>query len=180
MFRLYKSTNSVKVQLVLIVFAASAPALAQASAASSVLTIATITGESQVVPGGIDLLSYSVGVTLPTGVLRATFNDFAFVANTSSASPALLLGVATGRSYPTATLYVQRTDGGQQQYLTYTLSNVSISNYQPSNQSGVSLPTEQFALRYTRIAIEYHVINPDGSLGPPIVTCYDVAMQRTC
>ncbi len=98
-------------------------------------------------------------MSLPTGAPRATFGDFAFVANTSSASPALLLGVATGRLFTTATLYVQRTDGAQQQYLTYTLSNVLISSYQPSNQSGVSLPTEQFALRYTRIAFEYHVIN---------------------
>ncbi len=180
MFRLYKSMDAVKVHLVLGALAAAAPALAQAPAASSVLTITTITGESQIIPGGIDLLSYSLAVNLPIGTTRPTFGDFTFVANTSSASPALLFGIIGGRPFQTATLYVQRTDGAQQQYLTYTLSNASITSYQPGNQSGVSLPTEQFAVKYTRIAIAYRVINPDGSLGPPIITCYDLPLNRFC
>jgi len=39
---------------------------------------------------------------------------------------------------------------------------------------------EVFSLRYARIAIEYHVVNPDGTLGPPILACWDVVRQVAC
>jgi len=170
-----------KVETILAILIASAPVLAQKAptpAASSVLTIGGITGESQTVPGGIDILSYSLSMSVPPGG-RANFGDFTFVANTSSASPALLLNLATGRISATAVLYVRRSDLDQQ-YLKYTLGQVVISSLQPANESYAGLPKEQFSLRYRRIEIEYHVINPDGTLGPPIIACYDLATAREC
>ena len=80
---------------------------------------------------------------------RATFSDFNFTANTSSASPVLLLNMAMQRHSPTATIYVRRTDlDGQLQYLTYTLTDVTVGKVQDSNPSSPGLPVEGFSLRY--------------------------------
>ena len=184
MYRLYKLMFSVKVQLLLAALVGSAPALVLAQsppAAGSVLVIPGVPGESTVVPGGIDILSYSIGAEVPVGMPRANFSDFNFTANTSSASPVLLLNVAMQRHAPTATIFVRRTDlDGQPQYLTYTLTDVTVGKVLDNTPSTPGLPVEGFSLRYARIAIEYHVVNPDGTLGPPILACWDVVRQAAC
>src|SRR5215813_6524217 len=109
MYRFCKLMFSVEVQLLLAALVGSAPALVLAQsppATGSVLVMSGITGESTIVPGGIDILSYSIGAEVPVGMSRATFSDFNFTANTSSASPVLLLNVAMQRHSPTATIYV--------------------------------------------------------------------------
>jgi len=184
MYRLCKLMFSVEVQLLLAALVGSAPALVLAQsppATGSVLVIPGVAGESSVVPGGIDILSYSIGAEVPVGMPRATFTDFNFTANTSSASPVLLLNVAMQRHAPTATIFVRRTDlDGQPQYLTYTLTDVTVGKVLDSTPSTPGLPVEGFSLRYARIAIEYHVVNPDGTLGPPILACWDVVRQAAC
>ena len=85
------------------------------------------------------------------------------------------------RHAPTATIFVRRTDlDGQPQYLTYTLTDVTVGKVLDSTPSTPGLPVEVFSLRYARIAIEYHVVNPDGTLGPPILACWDVVRQVAC
>ncbi len=152
-------------------------ALAQPGA-NSYLSIAGIDGESQTVPGAIDIQSYSFNTRSTGG--RANFSDFTFTATVSKASPPLMLAVAQGQVFANAVLSVRRTDGIQAEFAKFTLTNVIITSYQPSNQSNSVLPTEQFSLSYTRINYEYWVINPDGTQGDHVAGCWDIPRSMRC
>ena len=91
-----------------------------------------------------------------------------------------MLGVAAGTHYPTAVLSVRRTDGLQVEFTRFTLSDVLIISYQPSNQSATTWPTEQFSLTYGRIQFDYWVVNPDGTQGENVSVCWDIPGNRRC
>ena len=143
---------------------------------ASFLSIAGIPGESQTVPGAIDLRSYSFTEHNQGG--RATFGDFTFSANVSKASPSLMLSVANGSHLNTAVLSVRRTQTHPVEFVRYTLSNIQVTSYQP--QPGNTLPVEEFTITYGRIQFEYWTVNPDGTQGERTLTCWDVAQQRSC
>jgi type VI secretion system secreted protein Hcp len=124
----------------------------------------------------IDILSTSVGVQ--SAAPQATFGDFSFVSRESSASPALLLAAASGQQFPSAVLGVRR-GAGNPDYLRYTLTNVTVTRDQISGASS-SVPTEAFALSYSMIQIQYRPQRPDGTLGPPITTCWDLSAGAPC
>ncbi len=153
--------------LVLLFATGSVPALGQGTP-SAQYTL-TINGLS---PDPIPLLNYSLAESrTPT---RVQFGDFAAVAVMSKASPKLMLACANGQIYPSAVLAGQRLDGPQYQFVTITLSNVSITSYQ-LHANGSDLPTEGFSLNFTRIRMEYVALNPDGTLSDPVVTVWDLS-----
>jgi type VI protein secretion system component Hcp len=82
-------------------------------------------------------------------------------------------------AFPNAVLVGQRLDGMQQVFLTITLSNVLVTSYKPA-ASNSDLPKEQFSLSYTRIRTVYQQVNPDGTLGDPVVSCWDIPANRSC
>lgn len=134
----------------------------------------------------IDILTWSWGVsvnapsnpTLPV-VGRPTFNDIAFSAATSKASPTLMLTCAQGKHLKSAVLYVWKTTraGEQLQFFKITLNDVVITSFQQSGSSG-TLPTEQFSLSFAQIVMEYRVQSADGTLGETVKTGWDVARNR--
>jgi type VI secretion system secreted protein Hcp len=85
-----------------------------------------------------------------------------------------MLACANGQIFSSPVIAGQRLDGPQYQFVTITLSNVSITSYQPRS-NGSDLPTESISLSFTRIRMEYVPLNPDGTLGDPIVTTVDVS-----
>jgi type VI protein secretion system component Hcp len=116
--------------------------------------------------------SFNAAVTHPSSA--PIFGDFRLTVSPHSLEPALLLAVANGHVYPTVVLHVHQTDGAQLEYLTYTFSNVTLSSYSTS-ESGGAVPQDNIGLRYTRIREDYRPINPDGTLGSPITSIWDVA-----
>src|SRR6266849_3251277 len=153
-----------------LIFVTGATAFAQSAA---FLSIPGIPGESQTVPGAIDLQSYTFSARAREGLQPPLFGDFNLTATVSKASPLLMLGVGTSHLYGSAVLSVRRTDGLQVEFVKYTLTNVRITSYQP--QPADTLPSEQFTVAYGRIQFDYWIVNPDGSQGENTRTCWDIS-----
>ena len=78
------------------------------AAQSCVLVIPGVQGESAVIPGGMDVLSFSSGLANSDGraiggfggaAARARFSDFHFIKRIDKASPVLFESAATGQHY---------------------------------------------------------------------------------
>ncbi len=150
------------------------------SALASVSTLAQGTPSAQysltingLSPDPVPLSTYSLAEYRPQPT-RVQFADLQAVAVMSQVSPKLMLACANGQIFPSAVLAGQRLDGPQYQFVTITLNNVSITSY-ATHANGSDLPTEEFSLNFTRIRMEYVPLNPDGTLGDPIVTIVDVS-----
>jgi type VI secretion system secreted protein Hcp len=71
-----------------------------------------------------------------------------------------------GTPVASATLIVRGPLG--QEYLKYTFSNIQITGYSiRANSDGA---VESISLHFNTVVTEAHAINPDGSLGPPVIT----------
>jgi type VI secretion system secreted protein Hcp len=174
-FKNESTTIPVIVTLILL----STPVRALAQQVDYFLLISGISGESVDAqhPNWIDISSTSVGIQ---GVPPQTsFGDFSFVSKVSSASPALLSGLASGQHFASAVLAVRRRTQSAD-YLKYTLTDALVTSDRSASGDASSIPTEAFSLTYSKIQIEYRPTRPDGSLGPPIVTCWDVSAGGPC
>jgi type VI secretion system secreted protein Hcp len=140
-----------------------------------------IPGESRdaLFPNSIEASTYSAGVaSIP--VQGATFSDFSFAATLSKASPLLMVAAASGQLISSAVLNVVRNGGQRQRFLTYTLTNVTVTSHHPSGRISGGPLTEEFTLSYGTITVEYRPQNPDGTLGDPITRCWDVQNGQPC
>jgi len=164
--------------------ASSDPPPAPPSSACVIL-IDGVPGESTAVPDGIDLLSFGWGVQnvahghSETG--RVEFNDLTITKKLDKSSPKLLLASAEAERLPSATL-TARKDGSQEPYLTVTLINVLVSNYQTAGSCmDGGVPTDQVSLNYTKIDWTYRQQGADGGfVGNPVRTCWNVRAHRPC
>jgi type VI secretion system secreted protein Hcp len=156
-------------------------ALAMATRPTSALAqnyfaqISGVSGESQDAQhlNWIDVLSLS------GGVVPAQTPSMTFSARSSTASPPLLLGAASGQHFATATLAVRRGAPNNPDYLKYVMTDVVLVNLGFSGSSG-SNPIDQYQLTYSTLQIEYRVQRPDGTYGPPIITCWDFVGGVPC
>jgi type VI protein secretion system component Hcp len=98
---------------------------------------------------------------------RPVFDDLQLVLRPGALDPALWGAVATGQLLPQAVLHV-RTAAGGAEFLTYTLSDVSLSSYHTDN----GLVTVQ--LHFGQVQESDRPIKPDGSLGSPVKFQWDV------
>jgi type VI protein secretion system component Hcp len=94
------------------------------------------------------------------------------------ASVLLLARASTGTRIPNARLSVWAESGTPRQILTYDLVDVTVVGVRQL-QRGDSL-TEEVALNFRRITWSFTVTNPDGSAGPTIVACWDIAQRVAC
>ncbi len=154
------------------------------------LKVGGIQGESldKAHVGEIDVMSFSWGASQTgssvtgggAGAGKVSMQDFHFTMPTSSASPALLLAVATGKHFPEAVLTVRKAGKDSQDYLIYTLKDVLVSSYQVSGSTEDVRPAESLTLNFAKIEIEYRPIDADGRLGTPVKACFDLAENRAC
>lgn len=93
------------------------------------------------------------------------------------ASPLLLQNSLVGQAVgPVTITFVKDAGTGPIRYAQYTLENVLISGYSVS--SGGDTPSESLSLSFTKITFKFTPTNPDGSLGTPIQTTYDLALGK--
>lgn len=93
------------------------------------------------------------------------------------ASPLLLQNSLVGQAVgPVTITFVKDAGTGPIRYAEYTLENVLISGYSVS--SGGDTPSESISLSFTKITFKFTPTNPDGSLGTPIQTTYDLALGK--
>jgi len=137
--------------------------------------------------GEIEIQSFSLGASqrgpgsagggLAAG--KVSLQDFHFTTKVSKASPKLFLACATGEHMKRAVLTCRKAGGGQQEYLTYTLSDVLVSSYQTGGSPTATVPTDQFSLNFSKIEIEYRPQKADGSLDAPVKVGYDLKVGKT-
>jgi type VI secretion system secreted protein Hcp len=149
------------------------------------LQISGIPGESQddKHKDWIDVLSWSWGETHPgpaaagsgasTG--KVQFQDFAFAMSVNKASPALFLACASGQHIKEAKLVARKAGGkGQQEYLTWTFSDLLVSSYVTSGSGGDDVVHDAVTLNFSKAIVSYKAQKADGSLDAPITAGWNV------
>jgi type VI secretion system secreted protein Hcp len=120
--------------------------------------------------GWIDVMSFSWGASQTGGSTgggggagKVQFQDFHFTKHAGKGSPLLMLACASGKHMPAVQVVVTRDKGGKrEEYLKITLTDVLISSYQQSGDSG-GLPVESLSLNFAKIRYDQAVMRPNGS-----------------
>ena len=152
------------------------------------LKTATIKGDSLVrgFENDIQLSSLQFGSGKSVSLQGTTFqsskissSDVIITKQMDSSSPVLVNDLLVGKSLPTVDIYLTKiVNGNLVIYNQIELSNVLFTSYSVS--SGGDNPTESIGLAYTKIATKFTQVNPDGTAGQSITSCWDIVQQRTC
>ena len=135
----------------------------------------------------IDLMSFSFGASqLGThagggggGGGKVSMQDFHFVMKINKASPKLFLACATGEHIKKAVLVCRKAGTTQQEYVTYTFSDLLVSSYQSGGSGGGDIiPTDQISLNFSKIEFEYKTQDAKGILGQPVKVGYDLKANK--
>jgi type VI secretion system secreted protein Hcp len=135
----------------------------------------------------IDVDSWSWGETVPVqpatgagaGAGKVSFQDFHFTTRVSKASPKLFLACASGQHVKEARLVGRKAGKGQQDFLTWTFSNVLVSSYQTSgSEAGDTLPMDHVSLNVSRAKVEYRAQKADGSLDAAVTAGWDAKTNK--
>lgn len=136
--------------------------------------------------GEIDVESWSWGEAHPAapgagsgaGSGKVQMQDFTFTTRVSKASPSLMVACASGKHFKSAVLTARKAGKGQQEFLTFSLSDVLVSAYQTGGAEGEDVPGDSVSLNFSKIQVEYKPQNPDGSLGTSIKAGWDVKQNK--
>lgn len=113
------------------------------------------------------------------GAGKVVFQDIHFTTGVNKASPLLLLACATGQHIKKAVLHVRKQGGDQQEYYTVTMEDLLVSSYQSGGHAGGgTVPTDQFALNFTKITYGYKPQKTDGSLDSEVKAGWDVKANK--
>jgi type VI secretion system secreted protein Hcp len=135
----------------------------------------------------IDVLAWSWGETHPAaphtgsgaGAGKVAFQDFSFTMSVSKASPALFLACASGQHFKEAKLVARKAGKGQQEFLTWTFSDLLVSGYQTGGSEGGDIvPTDQISLNFAKVKVEYRAQKADGSLDAAVSAGWDVKSNK--
>jgi type VI secretion system secreted protein Hcp len=151
------------------------------------LQITGIAGESKEAKhkDWIDVLSWSFGESNPSqpatgggaGAGKVQMQDFNFMAVTSKASPKLFLACATGQHMKEAKLSAVKAGAMQQEYMSWTFSDVLVSGYQIAGSDG-DVSMDSVSLAFSKVKVEYKAQKADGSLDAPIVAGWDAKANK--
>jgi type VI secretion system secreted protein Hcp len=156
---------------------------AAASAATDMfLKLGDIKGESLDAKhkGEIDVLAWSWGESDNTTASRKSkggatapdcIQDLSLTKFVDRATPDILMDAVLGQNINQGTLTLRRAGGIKelaQEYLTLTLSDVTISAYSTGGSGGEDRITENVTLHFQKMEGTYRQQLPDGSLGAPI------------
>lgn len=111
---------------------------------------------------------------------KAAFQDLHFVTPMSKASPKMFLALVTGQHLKEAKLVGRKVGKAQQEFLTYTLSDVLISSYQTAASESADIsPLDSISLNAAKIAVSYKAQKADGSLDAAITAGFDIKANKT-
>jgi type VI secretion system secreted protein Hcp len=135
--------------------------------------------------GEISIASWSWGETQATvpsqggEVGKVSMQDFHFTKAVDKASPKLMLACASGQHIKNAVLSCRKAGGALKDFLTITLTEVTVSSYEIAGNSGAAIdPTDQFALHFAKIEFNYVQQKPDGTMGESTQAGWDVKNNK--
>ena len=134
----------------------------------------------------IDVQSWAWGETGPVGHPgsgggsgKVQIQDLNVTARLSKASPALLLACASGKHLKSAVLTGRKAGKDQIDFLTFSLSDLLVSSYQTGDAEGSEVgPVDSVSLNFAKIAVEYKILKPDGTVGDSIKAGWDAKQQK--
>ena len=157
-------------------------------AAEFFINIAGVEGESRDAKhkGWIEVESWTWGEThasVPAGgggggAGRVQMQDLHFTTRVSKASPKLFLACATGQHMKEARLVAVHAGAMQQEFLTWTFSDVLVSGYRTGGAGDDIGPMDQVSLNFAKIKVEYRAQKADGSLDPAVTAGWDVKANK--
>ena len=152
------------------------------------LKIAGIDGESQdsAHKNEIDISNWSWQVLQESnmhqgsggGSGKATVRDLNFVHNVDRSSPNLMKFCLTGKHIAEAKLTVRKAGGSPLEYLKFTMTDVVITNVQPSGSATDEVIKEQVSMSFAKVKQEYTVQNQQGGSGGAVTAGYDIKLNK--
>jgi type VI secretion system secreted protein Hcp len=135
--------------------------------------------------GWLDVDSWSWGENQPvqpaTGsgasVGKVHFQDFRFTTRVSKASPKLFLACASGQHLKQAQLVGVKAGKTQQEFLTWTFSDVLVSSYQTGGTEQ-ALPMDSVSLNFSKVSVAYKAQKADGSLDTAVTAGWDIKTNK--
>jgi type VI secretion system secreted protein Hcp len=130
--------------------------------------------------GWLDVDSWSWGESQPQqpptggggGAGKVRFQEFQFTTRVSKASPKLFLACAGGQHIKEAQLVGRKAGKAQQDFLTWTLSDVLVAAYQTGGTEQ-ELPLDSVSLNFSKISVAYKAQKADGSLDTAVTAGWD-------
>ncbi len=138
----------------------------------------------------IEVQSFSHGISQPSTVLgvsggalsaeKPVLEDFVIVKHMDKASPKLYLACTNGEHIAEVTMEITRSDGDQEKYFEYLLTDVIISSTSPqgSTQSGDDRPVEEVSFNFAKIQWTYVPTDAAGPFSGDVVTYWDQAANK--
>jgi type VI secretion system secreted protein Hcp len=133
----------------------------------------------------IEVLSWSWGESAPVGHPgggggsgKVQMEDLNFNARHSKASPHMLLACASGKHLKSAVLTARKAGKDQQEFLTFSLSDLLVSSYQTGGSEGLEVPMDSVSLNFAKIQVEYKELKADGTLGGSVKAGWDVKQNK--
>jgi type VI secretion system secreted protein Hcp len=133
----------------------------------------------------IDVDSWSWGENQPLhpatgsggGAGKVQMRDFTFTTRVSKASPKLFLACASGQHLKEARLVGRKSGKHQQEFLTWTFSDVLVSSYQTGGTEQ-ALPEDAVSLNFSKVSVAYRAQKADGSLDAATTAGWDVKTNK--
>ena len=144
--------------------------------------------------GEIEVLAWSLGATAGRGGLlggvagrfgggagggsgKVSFDDLSVETRLGSASPPLLGACAAGRRLRSLDLTGVRDDDGRGELATYRFEDATVSGVHHGDALGAE-PLDRVSFAYARVRMTYRPQRPDGSLGDPVSTGWDLQRNQ--
>ncbi len=108
---------------------------------------------------------------------RAEFHPLKVSQRIDRAIPPLVGLAASGQPVPSVTLACRRPGRDAADYLKIALTDVLVTGVRLTETADAP-PSAEVSLSYGKIVIEYRPQMPDGSVGPPVVTGWDIRANR--
>jgi type VI secretion system secreted protein Hcp len=136
--------------------------------------------------GWIDVASWSWGENQPVqpaagsgaSVGKVHFQDFTFTSRVSKASPKLFLACASGQHLKQAQLVGRKAGKAQQDFLTWTFSDVLVTAYGTGGDEGSDAAFDNVSLNFSKATIAYKAQKADGSLDAAVTAGWDAKSNK--
>jgi type VI secretion system secreted protein Hcp len=136
--------------------------------------------------GWLDVDSWSWGENQPvqpaTGsgasVGKVHFQDFRFTTRVSKASPKLFLACASGQHLKQAQLVGVKAGKTQQEFLTWTFSDVLVTAYETGGTEGSDAPFDSVSMNFSKATVAYKAQKADGSLDNAVTAGWDAKTNK--
>jgi type VI secretion system secreted protein Hcp len=108
---------------------------------------------------------------------KVQMQGFSVSMKASKASPKLFLAVATGQHFKTAVLSVLAAPSSPFDFLTWTLSDVTVIDFRTAGSPDVIL--DSITLAFTKIQVKYREQTPSGGPGAEVKAGWDLVKNQS-